>query len=142
MVYNPWNIDGFFRHYTPGYGRLSTPKGIGDTTSFEQLRQHKYEIAKTKSEIVQEYYHVMGFVFERIVKASLALLVAAYFFMQLLASGGSFNLFACMVAFAWAMFKWWHGGAAYSNWQELEMRPLLMPTENLATENDSPSSGH
>lgn len=144
MVYNPHAVDRFLRRFTPGYGRLGIPKHVGDKSSLKHLQEHKYEIAKTKAEVVDEYYHVMHFVYERTTKALIAGMVAVYFYFQLfLGGGGSFNLFVAMLATAYSMYYWWHAGAAYSNWQEFEMRPVLMPIENIAVEQaGGAGSGH
>ena len=141
MVYNPHAVDNVLRRFTPGYGRLGKPRPLGDKSGFEHLRQHKYEIAKTKAEVVDEYYHVMGFVYERVWKSGIAALVAIYFYVQISMVGGSFNLFAAMAATAYAMYYWWHAGAAYSNWQEFELRPLLMPIEDIGKEQENSGGG-
>ena len=44
----------------------------------------------------------------------------------------SFTLGGAALATGYAMYKWWKSGATYSNWQQFEMRPVLVPVEDVS----------
>jgi hypothetical protein len=133
-MYNPHDVDWTLRHFAPGFRRLRSPVAMGDTVSREQFVKHNYEAGKTKAEVVGEYYGVMGRVYSQITKSLLAGAIAAYCIFQVAATGGSLFVAGAMISTAYAMYWWWSSGAAYSNYQEFEMRPLLMPIEDIGTE--------
>jgi len=121
----------FLRKWAPGFKRLGAPTKIRDHYGPEEMRKKQFSLVKTKDEIVEEHSLVMAQVYKRIVLSAMALIVGAYAFFQVLATGSEFYLIVSMVAVAWAMYKWWHSAAAYSNWQEFEMRPILVPIEDI-----------
>ncbi|MCX6767110.1 MAG: hypothetical protein NTY90_00040 [Candidatus Micrarchaeota archaeon] len=133
-MYNPYDMDYVLRHAAPGFSRLGSPVKLADRVTHDQLRKHNFEIAKTKAEIVQEYYGVMGHTYRHLTKSLAAGAIAVYCIFQLAASGGTMFLAGSMLSTAMAMYWWWRSGAAYSNWQEFEMRPLLMPIEDIGQE--------
>jgi len=133
-MYNPYHIDWALRHAAPGFSRLGSPVPLADSVTKEQLRKHQYEIAKTKAEVVQEYYGVMGHVYRHVTKSLLAGAIAVYCIFNVAVAGGPLFLAGAMISTAFSMFWWWRSGAAYSNWQEFEMRPLLLPIEDIGAE--------
>jgi hypothetical protein len=137
MAYAPeYGTITLLRSYAPGFSRLGQPIPVDSPYNLDMFRKNQFELSKTKGEVIKEYYHVMGFVWQRITLALLAAVVGIYFFFQMLAGGGVTYLLAAMLFCSYALYKYWHSGAAYSNWQEFEMRPMLVPIENIATEQD------
>jgi len=110
---------------------LGAPTKVGDKSSPQKLKEQKLSMVKTKDEIIEEHSHVMEKVYKRITTAALVFIVGLYFVFQLLATGGEMYLLAAMVAIGWSMYKWWHAAAAYSNYQEFELRPMLVPVEDI-----------
>ncbi|MFH0835720.1 MAG: hypothetical protein V1834_00995 [Candidatus Micrarchaeota archaeon] len=133
-TYGTYYPETFLRSYAPGFKRLGHPTPVADTSSPQHLREHKYEIAKTKAEVVGEYHYVMTKVSERVVKSVFGLLASGYCALQAMAGGGQMFALGFLGFLGLAVYWWWHAGAAYSNWQEFEMRPVLMPIENAAAE--------
>ena len=131
MVYEPYEFAMFLRKMAPGFKRLGAPTKVHDTYSPEKMKDKKFSMVKTKDEIVEEHSEVMVKVYKRCATAALVFLVGIYLVYQLLLTGSEMYLLAAMVAIAWAMYKWWHAGAGYSNYQEFEMRPILVPVEDI-----------
>ncbi|HLC38273.1 MAG TPA: hypothetical protein VJI71_02360 [Candidatus Norongarragalinales archaeon] len=130
-MYDPYAFSMSLRSWAPGFKRLGAPTKIRDTYGPKEMREKKFAVTKTKDEIVEEHSLVMQRVYQRCVLSIAAFAVGAYLFFMTLATGSETYLMASMVAIAWASYKWWHGAAAYSNWQEFELRPLLVPVEDI-----------
>jgi len=127
-----YGLDTTLRAVAPGFHRLSQPQHVKYPFSMETLKaEHDYDIVKNKAEIIDEHRAVMHKVYNCMTKAALALVFGLYAGMILLNGGGSTWLALTMVAVAYAMYYWWKGGAAYSNWQEFEFRPVLLPVEDI-----------
>lgn len=133
-MYNPHDVDWTLRHFAPGFSRLGAPMKMGDRVTKDQFIKHNYEVGKTKAEIVGEYYGVMGHVYGHVTKSLIAGTIAAFCIFQVAATGGHMFVAGGMVSTAMAMYWWWRSGAAYSNYQEFEMRPVLLPIEDIGTE--------
>ena len=95
------------------------------------MKDRKFVLVKTKDEIVEEHANVMEVVYKRIITSLLVAAIGIYLLFMFLSSGSEFYLLATIFAVSYAMYKWWHGGAAYSNYQQFEMRPILVPIEDL-----------
>jgi len=133
-MYNPHDIDWTLRHFAPGFSRLGSPIAMGDKVTRDQFVKHNYEVGKTKAEVVGEYYGVMNKVYSHVSKALIAGTIAAFCIFQVAATGGTMFVAGAMISTAYAMYWWWKSGAAYSNYQEFEMRPLLVPIEDIGVE--------
>ncbi len=134
-VYTPGSPDGFLRTFAPGFSRLGSPIPVGDKSSPEHLRKHNYEIVKTKAEIIGEYQYVLKKTYEAVAKAFVSAAVAVYCVVQVATGvGGVAFVYGGMLATMAAVYYWWRSGAAYSNWQEFEMRPILLPIEDVSVE--------
>lgn len=131
MVYDAYEFMMTLRKGAPGFARLGQPRKLRDPYSFQQMKDKKFVQAKTKDEIVEEHAHVVSETYKRTVNALLSFTVGVFFLFQLLASGSEFYLLGAMAAFAYAMYKWWHSSACYSNYQQFEMRPILVPIEDI-----------
>ncbi|MFH1056711.1 MAG: hypothetical protein V1717_02875 [Candidatus Micrarchaeota archaeon] len=130
-MYDPYTFSMSLRKFAPGFRRLGAPLKVRDTYSLDDMRNKKFAVTKTKDEIVEEHALVMARVYKRSALAVLAAIVGLFLFYQVLLTGSEMYLMASMLVFGWALYKWWHGSAAYSNWQEFEMRPLLVPVEDI-----------
>src|SRR3989344_3388694 len=130
-MYDPYSFTLFLRRSAPGFSRLGAPRKLRDTCDLDKLRSGKFGMTKTKDEIIEEHSLVMQKVYQRIFLAVAAAVVAGYAFFVVLETGSETYLMVAMAAVAWAMYKWWHSAAAYSNYQEFEMRPIMVPIEDL-----------
>ncbi len=131
MAYEPYTFSMFLRKTMPGFRRLGAPTKIRDTWGPQQMREKKFNITKTKDEVVEEYSLILQAVYKRTALAIAAWIVGGWAFLQLVATGGDTYLIASIVAIAWGSYKFWHAGAAYSNYQEFELRPILVPIEDM-----------
>ncbi|HIH20052.1 TPA: hypothetical protein HA244_02180 [Candidatus Micrarchaeota archaeon] len=131
MVYKPYEFTMFLRKAAPGFSRIGKPTKLRDPYGPQQLKDKKFVQTKTKDEIVEEHSHVMEIVYKRVFQAILGALVGAFLVFQLLQSGSETYLLAAIGATAGAMYKWWHASAAYSNYQQFELRPILVPIEDI-----------
>lgn len=135
LGYDPRDTELFLRDYAPGFSRMGKPRYVEDTTSNEHFKKHgpnAYEISKNKSEIIHEYGLIMKLVYWRVFKALIGSIIALYCIMGVLSGAGALYVAGGMLAVAYSMYWWWHSGAAYSNWQEFEMRPILLPIEDVS----------
>ncbi len=131
MAYEPYSFSMFLRGYMPGFRRLGAPTKIRDTFSVQQFKDKKFNIAKTKDEVVEEYSLILQATYKRTALGVAAWVVGAWAFFQLTATGNEVYLIASIIGIAWGSYKFWHAGAAYSNYQEFEMRPILVPIEDM-----------
>ncbi len=130
-MYDPYMFTMFLRKAAPGFTRLGAPTKVRDEYGPEQMRKKNLAIVKTKDELLEEHSLVMQKVYQRSVLGLLAVIVGAYAFYNVLFTGSEVYLMAAMAAVGWGMYKWWHAAAAYSNYQEFEMRPILVPVEDI-----------
>ncbi len=130
-MYEPYTFSMFLRNYAPGFRRLGNPTKIRDPYGPQQVRDKKFTLAKTKDEVVEEYSIVLQATYKRTVLGVAAWIVGGWAFLQTMASGSDVFLALSAVAVAWGSYKFWHAGAAYSNYQEFELRPILMPIEDM-----------
>jgi len=140
-VYTTGSLDAFFRTFMPGFSRLGSPIPVGDKSSADHLRKHNYEIVKTKAEVIGEYQFVLKKTYEAVVKSLVSAAAAVYCIVQVATGvGGATFVYGGMLATMAAVYYWWRSGAAYSNWQEFEMRPILLPIEDIAVEQQNASA--
>lgn len=119
------------RKYVPIMNKLGQSPIVGDQTSLKHLKDHKLSLVRTKGEMIREYSHWMRKVHKNFTIAVLSGLVAFEFGFEILNGNiTSFTVAGITIATAFAMYKWWRSGADYSNWQQFEMRPMLMPIED------------
>jgi hypothetical protein len=130
-MYEPYTFSMFLRHYAPGFRRLGEPTKIRDAYGPQQMRDKKFTIAKTKDEVIEEYSLVLQNVYKRTALGAMAWIVGAFAFFQVASTGSEVYLTLSAVAIAWGSYKFWHAGAAYSNYQEFELRPILLPIEDM-----------
>ncbi len=130
-MYEPYTFSMFLRHYAPGFRRLGEPIKVRDPYSAQHIRDKKFTLAKTKDEIVEEYSLVLRKTYNRTALGVAAWIVGGWAFLQTAATGSDFYLLASVAAIAWGSYKFWHAGAAYSNYQEFELRPILVPIEDM-----------
>jgi hypothetical protein len=130
-MYEPYTFSMFLRHYAPGFRRLGNPTKIRDKYGPEQIREKKFTLAKTKDEVVEEYSLILQTTYKRTALGIAAWIVGAWAFLEVVATGSDLYLAIAAVAIAWGSYKFWHAGAAYSNYQEFEMRPILLPIEDM-----------
>ncbi|MEM0475516.1 MAG: hypothetical protein QW343_01855 [Candidatus Norongarragalinales archaeon] len=130
-MYEPYTFSMFLRHYAPGFRRLGEPIKVRDAYGPQHIRDKKFTLAKTKDEIVEEYSLVLQTTYKRTALGVAAWMVGAWALLQVVATGSDFYLMLAMVGIAWGSYKFWHAGAAYSNYQEFELRPILVPIEDV-----------
>ena len=130
-MYDPYAFTMFLRRSAPGFSRLGAPRKLRDPSDLDSMRKGKFGITKTKDEIIEEHSLVMQKVYQRIFIAVAAAVVAGYAFFVVLETGSETYLMVAMAMVAWAMYKWWHSAAAYSNYQQFEFRPIMVPIEDL-----------
>ena len=90
-----------------------------------------YRVDKTKREIVDEYSQIVELTIDRMAKAVAEGVLAIACVYLTLRFGVIFSLPAAVIG-AKAMYDWWQGGADYSNYQEFERRPILVPLEDVS----------
>ncbi len=138
MYGGPYSVAMALRKVAPGFKRLGAPRKLRDTYDLEKMRNRKFEVTKTKDEIVEEHSWIMSKVYNRIFLAIVASIVGAYAFFMVLDTGSEMYLLVAMAVIGWAMYKWWHAAAAYSNYQEFELRPIMIPIEDLREQSINP----
>lgn len=138
-MYDPYTFTMFLRRSAPGFTRLGAPTKIRDPYGPEQMRKKNLSMVKTKDELIEEHSLIMQRVYQRSVLGIISAIIGAYAFYNVLFSGSEVYLIAAMVAVAWGSYKWWHAAAAYSNFQEFEMRPILVPIEDIREPSMIPS---
>ncbi|MFH1780002.1 MAG: hypothetical protein ABH803_02565 [Candidatus Micrarchaeota archaeon] len=132
--YTRYYPEGFLRSFAPGFSRLSQPKHFNYPVKVDELRKN-HEVIKTKAELVSEYHQVMLKVNANFIKSGLAGMATLFFLAGLLdGATGQLNSLAFIGSLCLAVFWYWQAGATYSNWQEFEMRPVLMPVEDISAE--------
>ncbi len=127
-----YDLETFIRAALPGFRNIGPAPVMEDTTSLKHIKEHKYEIARTKGELIREYGGWMKKVqFHTMV--GVASFGASLFFIWdvMNGAGGTTSVALATALVSYGMYKWWKGGATYSNWQQYEMRPVLMPTEDI-----------
>jgi hypothetical protein len=140
-VYMTGSPDGMLRSFAPGFSRLGSPIPVADKSSADHLRKHNYELAKTKAEVIGEYQFVLKKTYEAVTKAVVSAAAAVYCIVQVATGGGGVTfVYGGMLATMAAVYYWWRSGAAFSNWQEFEMRPILLPIEDIAVEQQTANS--
>lgn len=134
-IWNPYAFAAWLRKHDPHYKRIGIPKRLNDTSSFDELKKGKHYIMKTKAEIVDEYYQMATKLYNEYAKFTMSGAAGLLCSYLALTGGGFVFAVPAMLFLGWAVFWYWRTGATFSNWSQFEMRPLMVPVEDVSKEN-------